>query len=668
MKTQNVAICMCMGALLLLSCAEEKAPPAVPEQPESVPSVSPPPEKKPEKKTVAAPGTASIAESDATSGATVGETGGEGAEILADFDAAKLLKWQKKTIASERNKPVHVVYNADSRRAAFDLMEKLSPSLRPELPVLIKPNLGGFTWFSKGADNGVIGRTTDLAFIEGVVWYLEKRGVKQISIAESWGVKNPKDVERLFEVSGLKALAKRHPAVKLVDMNYYGEEAGVGSPPVAIPMPEAKLLKDGLVLPKVYVDHLLGGLVINLPKLKTHRLAVITAGMKNLMGVLGIKGTGLSHLGKYKMHKEVGDYVRAKHKTYDAESKKEYVAALDAFSTRLVDAFEATRPHMTLIDGVLATQGDGFDKTSSVPMSAAIGSYNTVYADVVAAKLSGMWNNEQLEGFIDAPSPPYLIEALKRFYGSEANADEIRVVSHGTTGIEGLTMGLVGMGPFKIESNTAKKFQRGGEIKAVSLGKKPNWSNLLNRLSVERAVWITADWKGIPLPPGVATGVSCGYTDKELVVVFKSCVREFAPILKPPAEADVRDLFKGDVVEIFIDPDPKTPNTYFELEVSPGGERLDLAVDLSKKSFDNAYESNMKIMRTVNKDTNEWTALIKIPFDPKTLPAPKPGDKWRVNFFRTEGKGESRLYMAWSPTGTEKPKFHVPEKFGTILF
>lgn len=659
-RTAAIFICV----TILVSCAPDKFNEAVHEDRKPATTVH-----EIVKKSDEMPASGKLEEGpDAMSGATVGETGGEWAEILENFYADKLVAWQKKTIASERNKPVHVVYRAEAYDAAFELMESLSPSLRPDLPVLIKPNLGGFTWFSKGADNGVIGRTTDLAFIEGVVAYLEKRGVKQISIAESWGVKNPKDVERLFEVSGLRDLANRHPAVKLVDMNYYGEDVGVGTPPVAVPIPGASILKDELVLPKVYVDHLLGGLVINLPKLKTHRLAVITAGMKNLMGVLGIKGSGLFHLGKYKMHKEVGDYMRAKHEAYDADAKKEYIAALDAFSTRLVDAFEATRPHITLIDGVLATQGDGFDKTSSVPMTVAIGSYNTVYADVVATKLAGLWDNDKLSKFIDASSPPYLIEALKRFYGSAKVADEIKVFNHGNNGIEDVTFGLMGMGPFQIASNTAKKLSRGGVIHAPCLGATFDSKELLAKLPVDRAVWITSDWAGTPLPPGVTTGVACGYTNKELVVLFKSRIRELAPIPEAPSKKDVPDLFKGDVVEIFIDPDPATPNSYYELEASPAGEHLDLAVDLSSKSFDNAYESNMRITGSVNKEHNEWTALITIPFDPKTIPAPKTGDKWRINFFRTEGKNKSRLYMAWNPTGTEKPKFHIPEKFGTMVF
>ena len=31
-----------------------------------------------------------------------------------------------------------------------------------------------------------------------------------------------------------------------------------------------------------------------------------------------------------------------------------------------------------------------------------------------------------------------------------------------------------------------------------------------------------------------------------------------------------------------------------------------------------------------------------------------------------KGKG-TRLYLAWSPTKTAKPNFHVPEAFGTLV-
>ena len=42
-----------------------------------------------------------------------------------------------------------------------------------------------------------------------------------------------------------------------------------------------------------------------------------------------------------------------------------------------------------------------------------------------------------------------------------------------------------------------------------------------------------------------------------------------------------------------------------------------------------------------------------------------PGAKLPIGLYRMEGKGD-RLYLAYRPTRTPKPNFHVPEAFGTL--
>jgi hypothetical protein len=48
--------------------------------------------------------------------------------------------------------------------------------------------------------------------------------------------------------------------------------------------------------------------------------------------------------------------------------------------------------------------------------------------------------------------------------------------------------------------------------------------------------------------------------------------------------------------------------------------------------------------------------------------APQAGERWRANLFRCVGKGDQRGYLAWQPTHTERPNFHVPKAFGTLRF
>ena len=57
---------------------------------------------------------------------------------------------------------------------------------------------------------------------------------------------------------------------------------------------------------------------------------------------------------------------------------------------------------------------------------------------------------------------------------------------------------------------------------------------------------------------------------------------------------------------------------------------------------------------------------MRLPWRP-SLPRPQGGDVWRANFFRCIGLGDER-YLAWQPTGTAQPNFHVPEAFGGLSF
>jgi len=512
---------------------------------------------------------------DGISGATL-QTVGAVSTASGELDAPSFLEAQRRTIRSERDKPVWVVADHDPVRAAYRLMEHLSPAVSEDTPVLIKPNLGGFTWFRGGPDNGLVGRTTDPGFVEGLVRYLTDRGVRRITIAESWGVDDPSLVRRLFEVSGYRRLAERHPEVTLLDMN-------------------------------------------------------------NFL----VAGTYKFFLGFYKEAAEAG--------------QPDMLMYLDT----------AGQADSTL-DGVLAADGDGFDRASSVPAGLAIGSYNTVYADVVAARAAGLWDNPALERLSGSPSPPHLLRALRRFYGDERAADRIEVLGDGVIRHLPLAFDLLAVGPYEVTGNAREVLAGPGELEATYLGAGPlGVDEALERLPADGA-WIMGDWAGRRLPPGVATMVRCGYTDSQLVIAFLSRYRRLDASTRPATGGDTASLFEGDVVEAFLDPDPAIPDTYFELEMSPSGQRLDLSVDLGNRTYVEAWESGMICETRIEEGWNVWTAVMTMPFG--ALPRPRPGDRWRANFYRTEGTGAARLYMAWRPTGTPRPKFHAPESFGTIVF
>jgi alpha-galactosidase len=124
------------------------------------------------------------------------------------------------------------------------------------------------------------------------------------------------------------------------------------------------------------------------------------------------------------------------------------------------------------------------------------------------------------------------------------------------------------------------------------------------------------------------------------------------------------ELWTRDVAEVFIQPNSESGHTYKEIEISPNGNWLDLALNNGKGSDLNC---DMKSRASIDVKEKVWRAEIAIPlqcltrqFDPKS--------DWRVNFFRVEGAEPNRFYSAWHATKTPKPNFHVPEAFGVLHF
>lgn len=119
--------------------------------------------------------------------------------------------------------------------------------------------------------------------------------------------------------------------------------------------------------------------------------------------------------------------------------------------------------------------------------------------------------------------------------------------------------------------------------------------------------------------------------------------------------------------ELFISPDAGRPERYFEFEAAPTGEWLDLLVqqrpDVRETDWD--FHSGMKTAARLSPGTVtialcvSWEALGR---------APQAGESWRANLFRCVGAGQTRGYLAWQPTLTDEPCFHVPAAFGWLRF
>lgn len=180
---------------------------------------------------------------------------------------------------------------------------------------------------------------------------------------------------------------------------------------------------------------------------------------------------------------------------------------------------------------------------------------------------------------------------------------------------------------------------------------------------------VTKYWSGKTAPDSRQFSARLLWSDTALYVRFEASQGE--PLVvseKPDLTKKVVGLWDRDVCEIFIAPDTSQKNKYFEFEIAPTGEWIDLAIEVTsqKRKTDLEYKSGMTSAAKIEKD--KVIMAIKIPWKAFGVVRPKIGDVWLGNLFRCVGKGKTRGYLAWQPTKTAKPNFHVPEKFGEFEF
>lgn len=175
-------------------------------------------------------------------------------------------------------------------------------------------------------------------------------------------------------------------------------------------------------------------------------------------------------------------------------------------------------------------------------------------------------------------------------------------------------------------------------------------------------------WSGENAPLGRIAKAKLLWSETALYIRFEANQTEPLIISETPnLESKTNGLWDRDVCEIFVAPDKDTPNKYFEFEIAPNGEWIDLAINLlpDRRETDFDYSSGMLSAAKIENDKIFMT--IKIGW--KAFgEAPRADDIWLGNLFRAVGTGKTRGYLAWQPTKTTKPNFHVPEVFGEFEF
>ena len=183
-----------------------------------------------------------------------------------------------------------------------------------------------------------------------------------------------------------------------------------------------------------------------------------------------------------------------------------------------------------------------------------------------------------------------------------------------------------------------------------------------------RAAHIARYWSGEDAPEGRRAEARVVWDAAGLTVRFDYPQEEPLVVSSAPQlERKTMHLWERDVCEIFVTPETERIRHYYEFEVAPTGEWIDLALTVTEEGRDTEWEFCSGVTAAARVRPGRVTSALRVPWEAFGR-APSEGERWRCNLFRCVGRDPSRGYLAWQPTHTPEPAFHVPEKFGWIVF
>ena len=175
-------------------------------------------------------------------------------------------------------------------------------------------------------------------------------------------------------------------------------------------------------------------------------------------------------------------------------------------------------------------------------------------------------------------------------------------------------------------------------------------------------------WSGDPAPASRHAEARLCWSDEALHVRFIG--EQHEPLIvadNPITDRKTLGLWDRDVCEIFVAPDPAHPERYFEFEAAPTGEWIDLGIVITPTGRETDWDFNSSMEVAALIEAQSVKIGIRIPWSDAIL-KPANGDAWLVNLFRCVGPEAPERYLAWRPTRTPEPNYHVPEAFGRLRF
>jgi hypothetical protein len=183
-----------------------------------------------------------------------------------------------------------------------------------------------------------------------------------------------------------------------------------------------------------------------------------------------------------------------------------------------------------------------------------------------------------------------------------------------------------------------------------------------------RPVQIDHYWSGEPAAAVRHAEARILWTDSAFYVRY--VCNQTEPLVisdRPQTITKTMYLWDRDVCEIFLAPDANAVEKYFEFEVAPTGEWMELGLDWTTGKRQSDWQFNSRMTTAARIEPDRVTMAMRIPWGAR-IPKPRSGERWRANLFRCASRDPRLRYLAWQPTRTPQPFFHVPQAFGWLIF
>ena len=219
----------------------------------------------------------------------------------------------------------------DAVKKSVDLIGGIEAFVRPGMKVLLKPNLLSARLPEDAVD-------THPEVVRAVVRLVKSAGAVPFIGDSPGGFGN--NMDEVFEKSGMKRIA--------------GEEG------IELQRFTVSRFVDDIPIARQIFD---SDRVISIPKFKTHSITVLTAAIKNMFGAV------------------VGLYKAECH----SRAPKE-----EDFSRIIAKVYSLTKPHLTVVDGIIAMEGDGPSSGVIRKMDLITAGEDAVAIDSCLAKIMGL--------------------------------------------------------------------------------------------------------------------------------------------------------------------------------------------------------------------------------------------------------------------------------------